>query len=218
MIVSKPEKPTRWFIHTTDEFTNTVILELKKNRGTHDEDFIPNVIIPSHRKPVSLWKASYDEIATLFENKKRKSLKFIIYRETDSMIIHRWELPIRGDEMKIILPLIPMSRNIEEYQNDWKNVMDISFKHSSAYVSYVPVLVVLSMIAHEHHEGGIDFVRKGFKVIFTLLLRGAFNEVHLYGNCISSGMEKIILVARVLGIPIIAKTAGTEKDLRKILQ
>lgn len=209
------EIKTSWFIHTPDDFTNGVIVEIKRNQGKHDTDIFPNKFIPSENIHLNLWKVSYLDIQMMLQNKKRKNLKFLIYRESTNQAIHRWEMPIKGDELKIILPLIPMSKNIEEYERDYKEVMDISYKHSSPHVMYVPVWVILSMIGKD--KDNHDYIRRGFKTIFTFMLRGAFNEVHLHGKKITSGVEKIVLVAKVLNIPVIAKTEGTKRDLAKLL-
>jgi len=53
----------------------------------------------------------------------------------------------------------------------------------------------------------------GIEACFVLFERLAFDELWLFGDRISKGMKDEIITARKLGIPVIAKTPETKKEL-----
>jgi len=57
---------------------------------------------------------------------------------------------------------------------------------------------------------------RGIKNDTELFHRGYIDEVRLYGDRISNGMRAEVLLARQLGIPVVAMTAETEGDLKEI--
>ncbi len=50
--------------------------------------------------------------------------------------------------------------------------------------------------------------------ILQYLRRGFIDELWLFGDHISAGMWREIRTARKFGIPVVAKTGGTKKELR----
>jgi hypothetical protein len=59
--------------------------------------------------------------------------------------------------------------------------------------------------------------RLGIMVNLETFYRGYIDELWLFGNRISTGMEEEVLLAWELGIPVVAKTPGTKKDLKKMI-
>jgi len=53
---------------------------------------------------------------------------------------------------------------------------------------------------------------RGIKNDIALMKKGFIDEVRLYGNRISTGMEHEIKLAKELGIPVVPHTIGTRRD------
>lgn len=207
-------KETVWFIEPRTTDTNTVILEMKKALGMHDDDFWSEMpyVDGSKQRTAAAWRVTFDIITKVFSDTSR-GLKFNLYRQAKgSDVITRWERPTRPDEMKLVLPLIPMAGRIEEALVE---IMRISRDNSTARVSYCPDYVALSMMKRRPDD--VEQVSRGFKTILTKMLRGSYDEIVLFGDTITSGMERYILFAKMLNIPVYAKTHGTRKALTELL-
>ena len=73
------------------------------------------------------------------------------------------------------------------------------------------------MTAIQYLDDGIAEERRlGMEANFEAFRRGYVDEIWLFGNRISSGMEQEVRLALELGIPIIPQTDGTKKDFAKL--
>ncbi len=202
-----------WFMEPLTTDTNTVLVELKKGND-HDTDFGP-VKVPGMGRPVRAWQLSFHDINLVMSDKSRH-LKFELYKQDPgSDVITRWEKPRRGDTMKMVLPLISMEGGPEAERAALNEILKISRRYSSAQVSYVPVYAVLHDMMTSHND--IDQLQRGFKTVYALLLRGAYDEVTVFGDKITSGMQKIIMFATCLGIPVRSRTEGARIALSDLL-
>lgn len=203
------KKAHQWYLYTRDEATNQVILEIKKQAGEHDTDFALQQHVEGSIKPLDLWKVDFEQIQKIISGRANRNLKFTIYLEQFPGIIAEWKQPVRWDKsLKLILPLHSMEGDIEEGR---KKIISISRKHSSANVSLVPAYLPLSeMIIN---EDDVEQLRRGFRTIEAMIVRGAFDEIWLFGNKVTRGMEKIILFCRFLNVPV--KVKGQSKVLEQ---
>ena len=81
--------------------------------------------------------------------------------------------------------------------------------HTKDIVPVAPYLISLQYLNDE-----VIGVRElGMKANHECFRRGYVDELWLFGDRISAGMRQEILLAKKLGIPIIAKTKGTKADL-----
>ena len=71
--------------------------------------------------------------------------------------------------------------------------------------------------AHCLDDDKINERARGIRNNVFWLESGMIDEVHLYGDRISPGMVEEVKLARLLKIPVVAKTPGTENDLKPIL-
>jgi hypothetical protein len=104
----------------------------------------------------------------------------------------------------------PISGDVER---NCKKVLDICKEiHSKETVPVVPYLVSLKYL-----DDSIETDReRGISVNLEYFRRGFIDELWLYGDTISPGMEKEISLAKELGIPTVCKTKATELALRNI--
>ncbi len=199
----------RWYIYTRDEATDQVIVELKKQSGEHDTDYILMQHVVGATKPLNLWRVDFEEIQKIVSGRAARNLKFDVYLEQFEGIIAKWEPPARWDKrLKLILPLHPMEDGIEKSRDE---IITISRKHCSPNVSLIPAYITLSQMMRDKYD--IEQLQRGFRTIEALIMRGAFDEIWLFGNKVSPGMEKIILFAQFLNIPI--KVKGESKVLKR---
>jgi hypothetical protein len=101
-----------------------------------------------------------------------------------------------------------------DVKNNVQKVTEICSKiHNEDIIPVVPYLVSLQYLddeVKEDRELGIDANLECFH-------RKYIDEVWLYGNRISPGMKQEILIARKYGVPVIAKTEETEKELKNLI-
>lgn len=158
---------------------------------------------------------SFDELAKVMSDHSR-GLQYTIYRQMEGQDnMSRWEKPRRGDPIKIILPLIPMVGGEKAARTAMDEILVISRDRSKEQVSYLPAYIVLSKMMRSKDD--IDQLRRGFKTLLAMMLRGTFDRVELFGDKITPGMEKIVLTAKLLHIPVIAKTAPTKRELAQLM-
>ena len=84
--------------------------------------------------------------------------------------------------------------------------------HSKEIIPIAPYLVSLRYLDDtviEDRELGIEANVECFN-------RKYLDELWLFGDRISSGMREEVLLAKKLGIPVIAKTEGTNRDLENL--
>ncbi len=84
--------------------------------------------------------------------------------------------------------------------------------HTKDITPVAPYLISLQYLNDEiveDRELGMEANHECFR-------RRYVDELWLFGEKISSGMRKEILLAREMGIPIIAKTEETRRDLEKM--
>ena len=85
--------------------------------------------------------------------------------------------------------------------------------HNKHIIPVAPYLVSLQYLNDEVMEDrdlGIDANLECFK-------RKYVDEVWLYGDHISPGMKQEILIVKEYGIPIVAQTPGTKKELKELI-
>ena len=209
------KKLVRWFMEPLTNDTNTVIWHIKNSEGRHDTDF-QTIDVPGVNRKVEAWLMSFPDINRVMSDSSR-GLKFELYKQDPgSDVISRWEKPKRGDQMKVVLPLIPMIGD-EPHAADKaaERVKKLSRMNSSQNVTYVPVYLVLRDMMKSDQD--IDQLRRGFRTVYSMLLRGTFDQVAVFGDEITSGMEKIIMFATSLRIPVIGKTAESKQALANLL-
>lgn len=210
-----------WFIYPENVETNNVIETLKRQVGKNDEDYRPDMLVRSKgnkKERLGLWLVSFEDIRRIMTAKSVKGLRFKIYRETSSGSISNWEYPTKKkDRIKIVLPLISMVDNDGKLKpENLELIREISRDKSSAKVSYVPVYDTLSRMKRDDDDR--EQVDRGFETLMELILRGAFNEIHLFGDRITPGMERIIIFGEAAGVPVIPRSKGTLKELKDLLE
>jgi hypothetical protein len=105
----------------------------------------------------------------------------------------------------------PIAGNIEE---NVKKVLKICSEiHSKDIIPVAPYLVSLQYLNDEVVEDR----ELGMEANHECFHRRYVDELWLYGDHISAGMKQEVLLAKEMGIPIIPKTEGTERDLKLIL-
>jgi hypothetical protein len=85
--------------------------------------------------------------------------------------------------------------------------------HREGIIPAAPYLVSL----HYLNDEVIEDRALGIEANYVCFERGLVDELWLFGDRISSGMEGEILLAVELGVPVVAKTKGTERDLQHLL-
>ena len=84
--------------------------------------------------------------------------------------------------------------------------------HTKDVIPVAPYLVSLQYLNDEvveDRELGMEANHECFRLRYV-------DELWLFGDKISSGMHKEVLLAREVGIPVIAKTEGTRRDLEQV--
>jgi hypothetical protein len=95
-----------------------------------------------------------------------------------------------------------------------KKVLDICMKvHTQDIIPVAPYLVSLQYLNDEIHEDRT----LGVEANLECFHRCYVDELWLFGNKISSGMEQEVKVAQELSIPVVPQTDGTKKDYKKIV-
>ncbi len=119
---------------------------------------------------------------------------------------------MKEKEEKIVFIAHPIKGDV---LGNSSKVLEICKKiHSDKIIPFAPYLVLLSYLNDDdpmERELGIAASLKAF-------YRGYIDELWLYGDCISAGMKKEILLALDLGIPIIPKTPETKIGLAEIVE
>ncbi len=204
-----PTKFNRWYVYIKDDWTEQIMRGIKEQSLNHDTNYGLLRKVEGSPKPLNLWDVDFEEIQKLASGKILRNLKFEIYLEQFHGKIVRWEQPTRGNKnFKIILPLYPMAGDIE---NSRKEITRISRIHSSDNISLLPVYVTLSEMME--NEDDIEQLRRGFRTVEALITRKTFDQIWLFGNKITKGMEKIILFCNFLNVPIRIK--GQSKFLKQ---
>ena len=103
--------------------------------------------------------------------------------------------PISGDIQGNAKKVLEICKNIHD-----KNVIPVA--------PYLVSLQYLNEEVAEDRELGIEANLESFH-------RGYIDELWLFGDRISTGMEQEILLALELGIPIIPQTDGTRKNFAR---
>lgn len=109
---------------------------------------------------------------------------------------------------KIVFIGHPVAGDVSE---NVRKILDICKRiHNKKIIPCVPYLVSLRYLNDEIVEDR----ELGIEANLECFYRGYVDELWLFGNHISKGMEKEIKIARKLNIPIIPKTDGTKKYLK----
>ncbi len=206
------KRVNQYYMYIPDAQTEKFMFEMKKLNDNHNDDYVPRKCA-GIGEPLNLWRVSVEEIERFVSGKVMNQLKFELFLEQFSGTIVKQLAPIKGQKgYRMILPLYPMEGRIEESRNEIKI---ISRNHSSLKRKIIlnPTYVLFSeMIRPE--EGGekdIEMLKLGFRGIEEMIRRGAFDEIHIYGDRISPGIQKILIWAYYLHIPILIK--GRKKSL-----
>lgn len=110
-------------------------------------------------------------------------------------------------KIKRIFVAHPISGDIE---GNHRRVVAICARiHTKYRIPYAPYLVSLLYL----DDTEIEDRRLGMEANHEMLRSGFITELWLYGRRISNGMWAEIKLARKAGIPVIAKTRGTQRDL-----
>lgn len=81
--------------------------------------------------------------------------------------------------------------------------------HKEGHTPIAPYLIVPT-----HSNAGVIENRElGVWANLTTFERGYVDELWLYGDGISEGMKIEVTLAKKLGIPVVAKSEGTKRDL-----
>lgn len=112
--------------------------------------------------------------------------------------------------MKTVFIAHPIGGDI---QGNVKKVLKICQNvHSQTTIPVAPYLVALQYL----DDGVVEDRRLGILANLECFHRRYIDELWLFGECISAGMEEEIKLARTYGIPVIPKTPGTKRDLRRL--
>ncbi len=106
---------------------------------------------------------------------------------------------------KIVFIGHPVSGNIQE---NIKRILDICKQiHGKQIIPCVPYLISLQYLNDEI----IEDRELGIEANLECFHRGYIDELWLFGDRISKGMEQEINLALSLNIPVVSKTDGTKK-------
>lgn len=113
--------------------------------------------------------------------------------------------------MKSVYISHPVAGNLAENVRD---ILKICKEiHTKEIIPVVPYLVALQYL-----EDSIKEDRDlGMRANYECLRRKFVDEVWLFGDRISSGMEAEIRLSLELGIPVIPKTKETEESFKKMI-
>jgi len=112
--------------------------------------------------------------------------------------------------MKTVFVAHPVSGDIE---GNVKKVLEICERiHSKEIVPVVPYLVSLQYLK----DHIVEDREVGIQANHECLRRRYVDELWLFGDRISEGMKGEVKLARELGIPIVAQTDGTKRDLEAL--
>ncbi|MGC9602488.1 MAG: DUF4406 domain-containing protein [Minisyncoccia bacterium] len=84
--------------------------------------------------------------------------------------------------------------------------------HTKDIIPVAPYLISLQYLNDEL----IEDRELGMEANHECFRRRYVDELWLFGDTISPGMEKEILLAKEMGIPIVPKTEGAKRDLSKL--
>lgn len=111
--------------------------------------------------------------------------------------------------MKTVFIAHPVSGDI---QGNVRRVLDICKKvHSENIIPVAPYLVSLQYL----NDGAAEDRELGIAANLEAFHRGYIDELWLFGERVSAGMEQEVRLALELGIPVIPQTVGTKKDLAR---
>jgi hypothetical protein len=111
---------------------------------------------------------------------------------------------------KVVFIGHPVSGDIE---GNIKKILAICKKvHSDEIIPCVPYLVSLQYL----DDSVVEDRDMGIVANLECFHRGYIDELWLFGDNISKGMEQEIELAMELGVPIIPKTEITQEDFKKI--
>lgn len=206
---SMKAKKINWYVAPADDHTNNVIRSYKEELSKQHD------YIPEKQGLYNLWHTDFSFIAKLERSKVSKAVVYTIYIQYDDGPLMRW-IPFSRNKKKTVLILHPVYD--AEEANIRKNIKSIvaicaqifgNYKNINPLAPYLDAIVALKPNNPKDRERGID-------AMLELVGRKIADEVWLYGDFISEGMAAIILYAKRLGIPVIAKTEGAKKDLPRI--
>jgi hypothetical protein len=86
--------------------------------------------------------------------------------------------------------------------------------HEEGHIPIAPYLISLLSL----RDGVAEDRKLGLEANLVAFERGFIDELWLYGDRISEGMKIEVALAKKLGIPIIAKSKGTKRDLPRIFR
>jgi hypothetical protein len=204
-------KKYNWYLDPLDSDTNDAIRRLKISHGSPDDG--REDMLCSDGKRRNLWCCNYDFIARFLRSQVSNNFRFEIYLQSgEGNPPMRW-VPFSRKKRKIVFIAHPVKSDPE------RNIRDIISISREIYKSYKNVIPFPAYLATlQYLKDYIEEERQfGMEAVAELMFRKCFDEIWLYGVSISEGMVTIILLARKLGIPVVAKSDGTRRDLQKLL-
>lgn len=112
--------------------------------------------------------------------------------------------------VKTVFVAHPISGDVK---GNMKKVLKICAKiHTRNVVPVAPYLIALQYL----NDHVVEDRALGIIANHECFYRGFVDELWLYGDYISAGMIEEIKLAREVGIPVIAKTEGTRRMLKKL--
>jgi hypothetical protein len=112
--------------------------------------------------------------------------------------------------MKTVFVAHPISGDVS--QNLEKVLKICEDIHTKDLVPVAPYLVSLQYL----DDGVIEDRELGVEANLECFRRGYVDELWLFGDKISSGMKKEVLLARKFNIPVVAKSPETKRDLEML--
>jgi len=86
--------------------------------------------------------------------------------------------------------------------------------HTNDIIPVAPYLISLQYLNDE----AIDDRELGMEANHECFRRRYVDELWLFGDRISSGMQKEVQLAKEMGIPVVCKTEGTRRDFEQYKQ
>lgn len=115
------------------------------------------------------------------------------------------------NKIKIVFVAHPVGGDVKE---NIEKILEICKKiHTDEIIPFTPYVSSLLYLKDENEEER----NKGIAASFVHFHRKSFDELWLFGDSISKGMEGEVKLARELGIIVVAKTKGTKRDLAKLI-
>jgi hypothetical protein len=119
--------------------------------------------------------------------------------------------PLETPQRKLVFIAHPIRGDVAS--NMQKVLVICEQVHKEGHTPIAPYLIAP---AHTH-DGVIKNREFGVWANLTTFERGYVDELWLYGDGISEGMKIEVALAKKLGIPVVAKSEGTKRDILTLI-